>query len=100
MSNDYSPLFDAFLIIEQPRTRLGHWTQALAALDSPLAPPLAAVIALYDPTCDQALLDLRYDEVALGQQSLAFVHEVAQLAEVAIIQPQKLSEPDRQRFVT
>jgi hypothetical protein len=93
-------LVDAYLLIEQPRQRLGHWTQALAALDSPVAPPLAAVTALYDPTSDQALLALRYDELALGDQRLQFVVEVALLAEVGMIQPSELSEVERRRFLT
>jgi hypothetical protein len=93
-------LVDAYLLIEQPRQRLGHWTQVLASLDSPVAPPLAAVTALYDPTADQALLALRYDELALGEQRLQFVVEVALLAEVGMIQPAELSEHERRRFLT
>jgi hypothetical protein len=93
-------LVEAYLLIEQPRQRLGHWCQALAALDSPMAPPLAAVTALYDPTSDQALLALRYDEIALGEQKLQFVVEVALLAEVGMIQPSELSEAERRRFLT
>src|ERR1700733_2560072 len=96
---DYPPLVEAFLLIEQPRQRLGHWITALAALDSPSAPPLAAIIAYYDPTCDQALLDLRYDELALGPTKLGFVVEVALLAEVGMIQPAELSELERKRFL-
>ncbi|MEP6865302.1 MAG: PilZ domain-containing protein [Deltaproteobacteria bacterium] len=95
-----TPLVEAYLLIEQPRQRLGHWTQALAALDSPAAPPLASVVALYDPTTDQALLNLRYDELALGPQKLEFVIEVALLAEVGMIQPAELSEGERRRFLT
>lgn len=93
-------LVEAYLLIEQPRQRLGHWTQALAALDSPMAPALAHVTALYDPTSDQALLALRYDELALGPQRLQFVVEVALLAEVGMIQPSELSEVERRRFLT
>src|SRR6478672_2174887 len=93
-------LVDAYLLIEQPRQRLGHWTQALAALDSPVAPALAAVTALYDATSDQALLALRYDELALGDQRLQLVVEVALLAEVGMIQPAELSEVERRRFLT
>ena len=96
---DYPPLVEAFLLIEQPRQRLGHWITALAALDSPSAPPLAAIIAYYNPTCDQALLDLRYDELALGPTKLGFVVEVALLAEVGMIQPAELSDLERKRFL-
>lgn len=93
-------LVEAYLLIEQPRQRLGHWCQALAALDSPMAPPLAAVNALFDPTSDQALLALKYDPVALGDARLSFVVEVALLAEVGMIQPDELSEVERRRFLT
>ncbi len=97
---DLTPLVEAYLLIEQPRQRLGHWISALAALDSPAAPPLAAVIAYYDPTTDQSLLNLRYDEMALGPQRLEYVVEVALLAEVGMIQPAALSDLERRRFLT
>jgi hypothetical protein len=97
---DMTPLVEAYLLVEQPRQRLGHWTQALAALDSAAAPPLASVVALYDPTTDQAVLNLRYDEMALGPQKLEFVIEVALLAEVGMIQPAELSDGERRRFLT
>ena len=99
-TRDFPPLIEAYLLVEQPRQRLSHWTQALAALDSRMAPPLAAIVAFYDPTCDQALLNLRYDELALGPSKLEFVVEVALLAEVGMIQPGELSESERRRFLT
>jgi|GEM_PF-1551423 len=95
-----TPLVEAYLLIDQPRQRLGHWTAALAALDSPEAPPLASVLVLYDPTTDQALINLRYDALALGDDRLAFVIEVALLAEIGMIQPAELSEGERRRFLT
>jgi hypothetical protein len=98
-SRVYPPLVEAFLILDQPRQRLGHWTQAVAALDDGRAPPLASVMAYYDPTTDQALLRLSYDELALGRERLAFVIEVALLAEIGMIQPAELSEGDRRRFL-
>jgi hypothetical protein len=98
--SDMTPLVEAYLLIEQPRLRLSHWTQMLAALDSPAAPPLASVVALYDPTTDQAILNLRYDELALGPNKLEFVVEVALLAEVGMIQPGELSDGERRRFLT
>ena len=95
-----TPLVEAFLLVEAPRQRFTHWTQALAALDSPMAPPLASVVAHYDPTTDQALLNLRYDALALGPNRLEFVVEVALLAEVGMIQPAALSEGERRRFLS
>ncbi|MDB4955374.1 MAG: hypothetical protein JWO36_2943 [Myxococcales bacterium] len=99
MSNAYAPLVEAFLIVDQPRQRLSHWTQTLAALDSQHAPALAAIIAFYDPTTDQALLNLRYDELAIGPKQLEFIVEIALLAEVGMIQPHQLSEAERKRFL-
>lgn len=91
------PLYvEAFLLIEQPRQRLGHWTKALAALDAPTAPPTAAVIAYYDPTSDQALLDLQYEA---AHANMKFVVDVALLAEVGMVQPAELSEGERVRFL-
>jgi hypothetical protein len=92
-------VIDAFLLLEQPRQRLGHWSHALAALDTHHAPPLAEVTAYYDPDGDIALLALRYDELALGESGLAYVVEVALLAEIGMIQPGELSAGDRKRFL-
>ena len=92
-------LVDAFLLVDQPRQRLGHWSRALGRLDSPDAPPLAAISAYYDPTTDQALLGLRYDELALDGKELAYVVDVALLAELGMIQPAVLSEGERRRFL-
>ncbi len=98
-AHEFPPLVEAFLIIEQPRQRLSHWTQALGPLDDKRAPPLAAVNGFYDPTCDQAVLGLRYDELALGVERLSYVVEVALLAGIGMIQPSELSEADRQRIL-
>jgi hypothetical protein len=92
-------IVQAFLLIEQPRQRLGHWSQALAGLDSPDAPPLAAIHAYYDATSDQALVELHYDDLALGEGQLAFVIDVALRAEVGMIQPQAFSDGERSRFL-
>ena len=94
-----SPLVEVFLLVEQPRQRLSHWSQALAALDDAAAPPLASVDAYYDPASNQAIFGLRYDEQALGPERLSYVVEVALLAEIGMIQPAELSEGDRRRFV-
>lgn len=92
-------IIEAFLILEQPRQRLSYWTQALASLDDDRAPPLAGITAYYDPEADQALLGLRYDELALGPNKLAYVVDVALLAEIGMIQPHALSDGDRKRFL-
>jgi hypothetical protein len=88
-----------FLLVEQPRQRLSHWSQALAPLDTDDAPPVASVDAYFDPTSNQALFGLRYDARALGPARLGFVVEVALLAEIGMIQPAELSEGDRKRFL-
>ncbi len=92
-------LLEAFLVIDQPRQRLSHWCTALSPLDDPSAPPFATVMAYYDPTADEALLGLRYDTIAVGDNGLAFLMEIALLAEIGMIQPHELSEGDRRRFV-
>src|SRR5215475_6147019 len=93
------PLVEVFLLVEQPRQRLSHWSQVLAPLDDAAAPPLASVDAYYDPASNQAIFGLRYDESALGPRRLTYVVEVALLAEIGMIQPAELSEGDRRRFV-
>src|SRR5262245_55525945 len=93
---EHGQIVDAFLLIEQPRQRLGHWTKSLAALDGPRAPTPLAIIAYYDPTCDQALLDLQY---AGDSANMKFVVEIALLAEVGMVQPAELSEGERVRFL-
>jgi hypothetical protein len=95
----FPPLVEAFLIVDQPRQRLSHWCKALAPLDDDRAPALAMVTAYYDPSCDQALVGLRYDALALGRERLAFVVEIALLAEIGMIQPAELSDGDRRRFL-
>jgi hypothetical protein len=92
-------LVEAFLIIDQPRQRLGHWSHALSSLDDQAAPPLANVRAFWDPTTDQALINLAYDSFALGTDRLHYVVEIALLAELGMIQPAELSRGDRRRFL-
>ncbi|MCW5801006.1 MAG: PilZ domain-containing protein [Deltaproteobacteria bacterium] len=94
------PLVEAFLVVDQPRQRLGHWLQTLAALDDRRAPPLAAISAYYEPEADQALIALRYDELALGAERLGYIVEIALLAEIGMIQPHELSDGDRKRFLS
>ncbi len=95
-SSENPPTVEAFLLIEQPRQRLGHWTKALAGLDGPTAPPTVSITAYYDPTSDQALLQLQYDPATAN---MPFVVEIAVLAEVGMVQPAELSEGERARFL-
>ncbi len=92
-------LIEAFLIVDQPRQRLGHWSHALSPLDDQAAPPLANVRAFWDPSTDQALINLSYDPFALGTDRLHYVVEIALLAELGMIQPAELSAGDRRRFL-
>jgi PilZ domain len=95
----FQPLVEVFLLVEQPRQRLSHWTQVLAPLDGVDAPPVATVDVHYDPTSNQAIFGLRYDELALGPDRLKFLVDLALLAEIGMIQPAELTEADRGRFV-
>src|SRR4051812_45921761 len=99
MTQEGEALVEAFLIVEQPRQRLGYFRHALSPLDDRSAPPLAMVRAYWDPTTDQALLNLAYDPVALGAYRLHYVVELALLAEIGMIQPGELSDGDRKRFL-
>lgn len=99
-TTETSQRFEAFLLVEQPRQRIGHWTNALAALDSPFAPTLAAVVAYYDPSTDQSLLNLQYEHDVLDEQSRQYLINVAILAEVGMVQPAELSEGERVRFLS
>ena len=91
-------LVEAFLVVDQPRQRVGHWTEALAALDAEHTPSLTSVVGYYDAKADQALIDLRYDLVALGEAGLRDVLEIARLADITMIQPDDLSDGERRRF--
>jgi len=92
-------LVEAYLVIDQPRQRVAHWSTALAPLDDRTAPRLAEVSAYYDPTTDQALIGLRYEAAVLGGAGLAFVVELALLQEIGMIQPAELTQGDRHRFL-
>ncbi|MDB4960625.1 MAG: hypothetical protein JWP01_624 [Myxococcales bacterium] len=99
MQSRDTELVEAFLVIDQPRQRLSHWTGALGPLDNPAAPPMATVAAYYDPDADQALLAVRYRAKVLGPAQLEFLVEIALLEEIGMIQPAELSEGDRKRFL-
>jgi hypothetical protein len=99
-TTETSQRIEAFLLVEQPRQRLGHWINALAALDSPFAPTLAAVIAYYDQSTDQGLLNLQYSRDVLDETGRQYLMNVAILAEVGMVQPAELSEGERVRFLS
>jgi len=98
--SDERSLVEAFLLVDAPRQRLSHWTNALAALDSPGAPPLATVTARYDAHADQAVLSLYYRATPSDPAPLSFVDDVAALAEAKLIQLVGLSSRERLRFRT
>jgi len=98
-SRGFPALIEVFLLVDQPRQRLSHWSRALAPLDEALAPPLATVDAYFEPASNQAIFGLRYDEATLGPARLSLLSEVTMLAEIATIQPAEMSDGDRRRFV-
>ncbi len=93
-------LVEAFLVLDQPRPRLGHWCAVLASLDGADTPPLLGVSAYFDPSTEQVLLGLRYEEAALGARRLGFLIDLAVLVEIGMIQPAELAEGDRRRFLS
>ena len=90
---------EVFLLVEQPRQRVSHWTRALAPLDEDRTPAPERVDVYYELPTNLAIFRLRYDEAALGPDHLRRVLEVAVLAEISIIHPADLSEGDRRRLV-
>lgn len=95
----FPPLVEAILILDQPRQRLGHWSHLLAPIDDGRAPRFATITASFDPATDQALVGLRYDERVLGHDRLAFIIEIAQLAEIGVILPNELDDAERRQFI-
>ena len=91
------PIVETFLLIEQPRQRLGHWMQC--SLRSTLqAPRDVRVVAYYDPTCDQALLDLQYDAVSRHMRLTCVVSSRSSPRSSWSL-PSELSEGERARFL-
>jgi PilZ domain len=82
-----------YLVLDQPRQRYTHWMEALAPLGAVGAPLPLDVDAYFVAAEDRALLGLWY----LGGDTEAFelVAEVTRLAEIYVIDPGCLSEPDR-----
>lgn len=100
MGSAERPVVEAFLLVDAPSQRLSYWSKALAALDSPEAPPIAEVIALYDAHADQAVLSLRYRANQGDPAPLSYVADIAMVAEVGLIRFGELSSRERQRFST
>ncbi|NJM90819.1 MAG: hypothetical protein HC863_00545 [Myxococcales bacterium] len=82
-----------YLVLDQPRQRYTHWVEALAPLVEPGAPMPLQVDAYFVAAEDRALLGLWYR--GDGSVASALISEIAQLAEIYIIDPTCLSEPDR-----
>lgn len=99
MSELHTPVAEVHLLVEQPRQRLRYWCGVLAALDAPRAPRLVSAVAHYDSSSELAVLQLQYDRVAFDDVARKYVVNVALDARVGMIQPDELSETDRQRFL-
>ncbi len=82
-----------YLVLDQPRQRYTHWVEALAPLTGPGAPSPLQVDAYFVAAEDRALLALWY--LAGDSEAAALVAEVTRLAEIYVIDPACLAEPDR-----
>jgi hypothetical protein len=82
-----------YLVLDQPRQRYTHWVEALAALAAPGAPEPLQIDGYFIASDDQALLGLWY--FTQDVEAAALVAEVARLAEIFVIDPGCLAEPDR-----
>jgi hypothetical protein len=90
---------EVFLILDQPRRRLTHWVTVLARLAAPDVPPYLSVQAHYESKSDRAYLRLLYDSRQLGSNRLRFVQEVAELAEIKMVEPASWPITERTRFM-
>lgn len=90
---------EVFLILDQPRRRLTHWVTVLARLAAPDVPPYLSVQAHYESKSDRAYLRLLYDSRQLGSNRLRFVQEVAELAEIKMVEPASWPISERTRFM-
>ncbi|MEZ4363960.1 MAG: PilZ domain-containing protein [Kofleriaceae bacterium] len=82
-----------YLVLDQPRQRCSHWVEALSPLVAPGAPMPLQVDTYFLASEDRALLGLWYG--GDGAATSALVAEVARLAEIYVIDPACLSDPDR-----
>lgn len=89
---------EVFLVVDQPRQRVSHWTRALAPLDADPAPRPTSIDAYFDPAANQAIFVLRFEPAAIAADGLRRINELAVLTEVSLIQPSELSEGERRRF--
>lgn len=94
-----SLLAEVFLLIEHPRQRLEHWLEVLAGFDARHAPPISSVVTYYNDRSGEALLNLQYDAERFDAAARQYVVSVAVVAEVGMIQPNELSDDERERFV-
>lgn len=86
-----------YLVLDQPRQRITHWVEALAPLGAPGSPPPLQVDAYFVAAEDRALLGLWYQ--AGDAVAAALVAEVTRLAEICVIDPACLAEPDRRALL-
>ena len=92
-------LLEVFLILDRAKQCLPHWVTALARLSAPDIPPYVTVQAHYEAAADRAYLRLAYDLRQLGRDRLRFVSEVAELAEIKLIEPAAWPVAERTRFM-
>ncbi len=86
-----------YLVLDQPRQRLSHWVQALAPLAELGAPQPLRVDGYYLAGEDRALLGLWF--LTGDTEASALVAQVARLAEISLIDPSQLAEPDRRALL-
>lgn len=86
-----------YLVLDQPRQRLSHWVSALAPLADPGAPQPLRVDGYYLAGEDRALLGLWFLDG--DTEAATLVAQVARLAEIAMIDPAQLAEPDRRALL-
>ncbi len=82
-----------YLVLDQPRQRASHWATALAPLEEPRAPLPLRVDGYYLAAEDRALIGLWF--LADDGDAATIVDEVVRLAEIPVLDPRQLAEPDR-----
>ena len=97
--SSHANLVEVFLILDRAKQCLPHWVTALARLSAPDIPPYVTVQAHYEAAVDRAYLRLAYDLRQLGRDRLRFVSQVAELAEIKLIEPAAWPVAERTRFM-